>query len=42
MVNGYGSWLKGAQAAAGLPWAMSHEPSTINNRVIDELFGYIL
>ena len=24
------------------PWAMSHEPSTITNRLINELFDYIL
>ena len=29
-------------APARLPWAMSHEPSTMNNRLINELFDYIL
>ena len=31
----------GPGAPAGLSWAMSHEPLTINNRLSDELFDYI-
>ena len=27
---------------AGLPWAMNHEPLTIDDRLINELFDYIL
>ena len=30
------------QAPAELPWAMSHEPVTLNNRLIHELFDYLL
>ena len=47
-----GSWLvpQGSPAGApgpppppaGLPWAMSHEQLTINSRLINELFDYIL
>ena len=31
----------GPGAPAGLPWAMSHEPLTINNRLSNELFAFI-
>ena len=40
-----GSWFMahGSRAAApSPPWAMSHEPLTINNRLIDELFDFRL
>ena len=33
---------QGRRALAGLPWAMSHEPLTINDRLINELFYYVL
>ena len=43
----HGSWEpgRGAGAAAPFPparlaWAMSHEPLTIKNRIINELFDY--
>ena len=33
---------QGRAAPAGLPWAMTIEPLTINNRLIHELLDYIL
>ena len=40
MVNGSCLMAEGSQAGAlaGLPWAMSHEPLTINNRLINKLW----
>ena len=40
-----GEWVGGGGglgAPTRLPWAMSHEPLTISNRLIHEFFDYIL
>ena len=34
-------WLWGPGQAPSHPWAMSHEPLTINHRLINDLFDYI-
>ena len=39
--KGGGGWGGGPGVPAGLPWALSHEPLTINNGFINELFAYL-
>ena len=40
--EGVGGGAGGPKAPAWLPGAMSHEPLTIKNRLINELFDYLL